>query len=157
MTEMNKPSQSFVNMLVSIVGLAIVIGGLIYSQASTNAKFEAQAVAMLEAQKRQDAATASLEADRKASRADYQQQMRDLVSVIAKQSSTGDQMTLQIGMLQKQDEATDQRITRITDNNAERFDALQEAVSELKTGQALTNQTISEIKALLQQQTPNIR
>jgi hypothetical protein len=137
------------NTLLGVGTFVVLCSGLIWTQAQTNARFEIQAQQWTQFQQRQQSWNDNLDVDRKASRASYEQQLRDLLGVITKLGSVNDNTQFQVGQLQKSDEITDARITRITDVYGKRFEDLIAALNELKTSQALTQQTLGEVKAIL--------
>ena len=114
-----------------------------------NMQVELQTVEWNEFQVRQDEWNASLERDRQDGRKSYEMQIRELLAALAKQSNAADNAILEIGRLQKTDEATDQRINRIVESYSGRLDKLQEDFNAMRTEQALTNQTLRRIESAL--------
>lgn len=146
----DKPRISFnLNTIVTLTSLMIVVGGLIYTQAQTNARFQLVSEVLQDRDKKQQEWNSTLDADRKAARALYEQNSREQLAVITKLGMANDTVGAEIGRLQKSDETTDERINRLADVYTKRIDEVRENIGELKTGQALTNQRQEEIKNLI--------
>lgn len=142
------------------IGILVAIGaaviGPIVVQTSNNTKFEILTSQLIESQKRQTEWNATLDSDRKAARASFEAQTRDFLGAITELGSSNKSTVAEIARLQEADKALATRQDRMGDAYNERFDQLRDAIGDLKTGQALTNQRQDEIKALLQSLLPGV-
>lgn len=92
-----------------------------------------------------------LDTDRANAKAENQKRIADMLDIMNNQKNTTDSVIYQIGQLQKADEAADNRVDRMSDSYGGRFSEMNEKMNALSTQQALTNQTLSEIRNIVGQ------
>lgn len=95
---------------------------------------------------RQEDYNKNLDADRRSSRAIYDTKLNTLVDTVTKQVAVSDQATIAIGQLQKKDEDVDARMGRMSDTYSNQFTEMRASLADLKTGQVLQNQMLTELR-----------
>jgi flagellar capping protein FliD len=125
--------------LASFCG-SIFLGGIAYNKLQTG--IDASTGFQVDTKER----LARLDTDRSNARQEIDKRIGQILDTISKQSAVMDQMTYQIGQLQKADESNNARVDRMADTYNGRFSELNEKFNGMVTQQALTNQTLLEIK-----------
>lgn len=128
--------------LGSFVGM-IFFGGVAYNNLKVG--IEQSTGFQIETKER----LARLDADRQAARSEIDKRVGAILDSIAAQKSVVDGMLYQIGQLQKADENNNNRVDRMADTYNGRFTEMNEKMNSMTTQQALTNQTLGEIKSIM--------
>lgn len=134
-----------INTIVAIATFVTMLGGGIYT-------LQQQAATAQDFRERQEAYNANLDAERRANRAANEAKLDAIVDGQNKLATIISQATYQIAQLQKKDEETDARISRITDSYGERFTEIQNVLATISTQIALQGQSLERIAS-----TPNTR
>lgn len=138
-----------INTLIAVAGFAIVILGGVFTMATVYSKLQTQAEAWTDFQKRQETYNVALDVDRKASGAASDVKLEVITQALGKLTSLNDQVSYQIGQLQKKDEETDARLGRMTESYGDKFTEIQGSLATMTTQLALQSQSLAEMKTLV--------